>query len=1079
MTTKIEQDPRICAHEFELRSNKDADNVDVTEEYTNKDASHQHSSEDSDGHSSNDELLLAAGIDPDDDDDSSLPCLTLRMWTISITLTVLVTGLNTLFTLRKPSVTISSAVVQLVAFPIGRAWEKLLPDWTFSVCGRKLRLNPGAFNEKEHILIYIMSNLSYSTRLSADTLTEQEMFFGFKAGVGFQILITLGTILTGFTFAGLARALIVEPKNLVWPGVLANTALNRTLHHKGESGGGSTWQISRYAFFMVVFVASFVWYWFPNFIFPAVGYFTFLCWIWPRSAVVNQLFGMSSGLGIVPLTLDWSQIAYIGSPLVVPTWAILNVGASLLFWIYIITPAMYYSNTWFSAYLPIQSTAVFDDAGKTYNVTKILTHDDKFDHAKYSAYSPIYLPITYALSNFGLQFAAVMALIVWFVLEKHTALRRAPSAFKSWIRAPCKVTKEGTYKDVPVWWYALTGVASLFCLILACEYWPVQLPWYGVLLALAVSSILFIPLAMVYATANAKVSIDALCRLIAGYVFEGKVLANIWFFDIGYVTGIKGLAFAQDLKLGIYCNIPPRDLFLVQTVGIGTSVLTQVGVLRWALNHISNVCQTDAPDGFSCPYSKTHFNTSLIWGALGPKIFFSRDSIYRPLLWFFLIGALLPVPVYLLKRRYPDSLWRYCHVPLFLGGLNYLPPATGTNYGSWVIVGLIFGLLVKKRAFDWWQKYNFVLSAALDSSVAIAGAIIFFTIFYTGAAKGFSWWGTTVYQSKTPLIAMIETKKTKVLLYGLGAIGGFYAFLLSRDPSVELSVVARSNLEAVKKNGMTIHTLNHGSHNVHFDRVLSCPHKIATKYDYIVCAHKAITPGLDPNDFRSVANMDTTFVILQNGVGNEEPFRQSFPYSTIISCVIWVGATQESPGVIRHTASEHTDIGLYPNPEVDPALEDARLEGFVAMLRAGETSYTISDNIQIKRWEKVVWNVAWNPLTTLTRQNTQEWLSSSKESVSVTKRLMREVIGVARRAGVTLEYGLVDVLMERIQSMPGIESSMQVDAREGRRLEVDVILGTPMRMAREFGMDVPTLATVYALTVAVDRMIKQKLSGTN
>ncbi|KAI4737129.1 hypothetical protein E4T50_12391 [Aureobasidium sp. EXF-12298] len=102
--------------------------------------------------------------------------------------------------------------------------------------------------------------------------------------------------------------------------------------------------------------------------------------------------------------------------------------------------------------------------------------------------------------------------------------------------------------------------------------------------------------------------------------------------------------------------------------------------------------------------------------------------------------------------------------------------------------------------------------------------------------------------------------------------------------------------------------------------------------------------------------MDTTFVILQNGVGNEEPFRQSFPYSTIISCVIWVGATQESPGVIRHTASEHTDIGLYPNPEVDPALEDARLEGFVAMLRAGETSYTISDNIQIKRWEKVVWN---------------------------------------------------------------------------------------------------------------------------
>jgi ketopantoate reductase len=121
--------------------------------------------------------------------------------------------------------------------------------------------------------------------------------------------------------------------------------------------------------------------------------------------------------------------------------------------------------------------------------------------------------------------------------------------------------------------------------------------------------------------------------------------------------------------------------------------------------------------------------------------------------------------------------------------------------------------------------------------------------------------------------------------------------------------------------------------------------------------------------------------------------------------------------------------------------------------------------------------VAWNALTTLTQQNTQEWLSSSKESVSITKRLMREVISVARRAGVTLEYGLVDILMEKIQGMPGIESSMQVDAREGRRLEVDVILGTPMRMAREFGMDVPTLATVYALTVAVDLRIKQELGS--
>ena len=48
--------------------------------------------------------------------------------------------------------------------------------------------------------------------------------------------------------------------------------------------------------------------------------------------------------------------------------------------------------------------------------------------------------------------------------------------------------------------------------------------------------------------------------------------------------------------------------------------------------------------------------------------------------------------------------------------------------------------------YGWWFKYNFVLSAALDSSVSIAGVVIFFAIFYSGASSGFSWWGTEVHK---------------------------------------------------------------------------------------------------------------------------------------------------------------------------------------------------------------------------------------------------------------------------------------------------------------------------------------------
>lgn len=177
---------------------------------------------------------------------------------------------------------------------------------------------------------------------------------------------------------------------------------------------------------------------------------------------------------------------------------------------------------------------------------------------------------------------------------------------------------------------------------------------------------------------------------------------------------------------------------------IGT--LSSLGVLNWAMNHISGICTSAAVNGFSCPYSSTHFNTSLIWDAVGPRRYFSSQLGYSALLYSFIIGAILPLPVHYLTRRYPKSLRRKVHVPLFLGGLNYLPPATGMNHDSWAVLGLTFGLLIRKHLHSWWSKYNFVLSSAMDSSVGIAGVVIFLTIYFTGANKHFNWWGTEVYK---------------------------------------------------------------------------------------------------------------------------------------------------------------------------------------------------------------------------------------------------------------------------------------------------------------------------------------------
>jgi 2-dehydropantoate 2-reductase len=174
------------------------------------------------------------------------------------------------------------------------------------------------------------------------------------------------------------------------------------------------------------------------------------------------------------------------------------------------------------------------------------------------------------------------------------------------------------------------------------------------------------------------------------------------------------------------------------------------------------------------------------------------------------------------------------------------------------------------------------------------------------------------------------------------------------------------------------------------------------------------------------------------------------------------------PGIVRHTKSKYTQIGLYYNPKLDRNQELQCLGRFTALLSAGNTPFDVENNMQLKRWEKLVWNAAWNSLTTLTLLDTQSWLKSSLRAMPMTRQVMQEVIDVARKFDVPLQYSLIDQLIDKILAMPGIGSSMQADFKAGRRMEVQIILGHPVRKAHELEVSVPVLDTLYTLLTAIN-----------
>jgi hypothetical protein len=154
---------------------------------------------------------------------------------------------------------------------------------------------------------------------------------------------------------------------------------------------GRTYSTSRFKFFLVAFGAMFVWFWFPQHIASAIALFNWLAWISPTNFNLTAITGLKKGLGVNPLpTFDWNVATYYVDPLVVPFYVTLNmfIGAVLGG---ITIAAMYWTNTYNTGYLPINTNVMYNHNATVYNVSAILDERGLLDEKKYQEYSPVFI----------------------------------------------------------------------------------------------------------------------------------------------------------------------------------------------------------------------------------------------------------------------------------------------------------------------------------------------------------------------------------------------------------------------------------------------------------------------------------------------------------------------------------------------------------------------------------------------------------------------------------------------------------------------------------------------------------------
>ncbi|TFY50826.1 hypothetical protein EVG20_g11306, partial [Dentipellis fragilis] len=131
------------------------------------------------------------------------------------------------------------------------------------------------------------------------------------------------------------------------------------------------------------------------------------------------------------------------------------------------------------------------------------------------------------------------------------------------------------------------------------------------------------------------------------------------------------------------------------------------------------------------PSTEVFGTASIIWGVIGPGLQFSKGQTYYA-------PVLLPCRDDRARhsvahhQEISDQLFQVHQLvssmgielditdlndtgsPVIFNGTGLIPPATALNYVPWA------------RHFSWWTKYNYVLSAALDSGTAVSILVIFF-----------------------------------------------------------------------------------------------------------------------------------------------------------------------------------------------------------------------------------------------------------------------------------------------------------------------------------------------------------------
>ncbi len=302
-------------------------------------------------------------------------------------------------------------------------------------------------------------------------------------------------------------------------------------------------------------------------------------------------------------------------------------------------------------------------------------------------------------------------------------------------------------------------------------------------------------------------------------------------------------------------------------------------------------------------------------------------------------------------------------------------------------------------------------------------------------------------------------KKTKVLIAGIGGVGGYFGGLLAKNYQnnsyVEIYFLARGNhLAEINENGLKVlkGNLEFVAHPfLATDNVLDIG-----VVDYILVCCKGYDLDKLINGLQPCINSDTVILPLLNGVDAKNSIQSIYPNNLVLDGCAYIVARLKSPGIIENSGKvESLYFGI-------DDFSDDKMDKLESLLKDAGIDATHSTTISKVVWDKFIFISAIATATSYYNKTIGEILldDSCAETVST---LLNEVIQLAQAKQIKIAEDTHQKTMSKYASLPfETTTSMHSDFRSGKtKTEIESLTGYVVREVEVFGIEVPMFEKCY------------------